>query len=198
MMMKRKLVIGVLAASVVLGGAFAVGASNGADDTQFDDRGGLTASQSTAGTEVEVETEHGQTLTKVKLDDSQSVPADVSANSITAEKAKEIATAKYNGTVTKVEQEMEHGRLEYKIEIQTSNGEVDVRIDATTGEITRVDQVSKNDDNGGARIGSDDVNDDHGGDRIGSDDVNYGHGGDRIGSDDVKDDHGGDRKGSDN
>lgn len=68
------------------------------------------------------------------------------------------------GTVHEVEREVEHGRLEWKVEITARDGiTYDVRVDAATGDFTRVD---KDDDDG--RHGGDDDDDrydDHGGDR---------------------------------
>jgi uncharacterized membrane protein YkoI len=169
--MKNKLIGILIGFGLILGGAFAVGAANGADDTQPDDKGGLKTTTTTKGNtsgnvEFEVETEHGQTFTKVKLDDSSSAPVTPSSSSISVEEAKAIALARVNGSVTKIEKEMEHGRLEYKFEIQSSEGEVDVRVDAETGAITRVKYDNKNQGNRNeARIDDSghDANDDKGG-----------------------------------
>lgn len=43
------------------------------------------------------------------------------------------------GDVTEVETELEHGRPEWKIELHVNGVEHDVRVDAQTGDITRVD-----------------------------------------------------------
>lgn len=90
------------------------------------------------------------------------------------------------GTVHEVEREVEHGRLEWKVEITARDGiTYDVRVDAETGAFTRVDQ----DDRG--RGGDDDRDGDKGGDKGG--DRGH-HGGDDDGdSHDRGDDHGGDR-----
>nr|WP_263328268.1 PepSY domain-containing protein [Neobacillus sp. Marseille-Q6967] len=149
--MKNKFLIGGLAALLVLGSAIAVGASK--NDTQPDDSIHLEDKQTTMnsgtqklpeiteGQEIELETEHGQTFYKVETDDNQNASANSNAGStsISVEEASKIATNKVNGTITKVEKEVEHGRLEYKFEIQSSHGEVDVRVDAETGKITRID-----------------------------------------------------------
>jgi hypothetical protein len=79
------------------------------------------------------------------------------------------------GRVTEIEQEVEHGRREWKVEVVDGTREHDVRVDAASGAITRVD--ADRDD----RYNDDRGNDDRG---RGSDD-SRGH--------DVGDDKGGDR-----
>ena len=82
------------------------------------------------------------------------------------------------GTVHEIEREVEHGRLEWKVEITARDGiTYDVRVDAATGDVTRIDQDDKD-------SGKDDDRDDDGDDR-------GRHGGDDDG--DRYDDHGGDR-----
>ncbi|MDR7076546.1 putative membrane protein YkoI [Neobacillus niacini] len=152
--MNKKILIGALSGLLVLGGAIAVGASK--NDTRPEDS--IHADDKTSvinletqnipeikeGQEVELETEHGQTFYKVESDDddddssktSPSQPTNTSALSV--EEASKIATNEVNGKITEVEKEMEHGRLEYKFEIQSDRGEVDVRVDAENGKITRV------------------------------------------------------------
>jgi uncharacterized membrane protein YkoI len=170
--MKNKVFIGVLSGLLVLGGAIAVGASK--NDTLPDDS--IHADDKTsvinldtrnlpelkAGQELELETEHGQTFYKIESDDdSSNSSASQSQNSsaISVEEAAKIATKEVSGKVTKIEKEMEHGRLEYKFEIQSNRGEADVRVDAETGKITRVEfDDDKNDD----RNDDDDDDDDKG------------------------------------
>ena len=79
------------------------------------------------------------------------------------------------GTVHEIEREVEHGRLEWKVEITARDGiTYDVRVDAATGDFTRIDQDDKDsgkdddrDDDSGRHGGGDDDDryDDHGGDR---------------------------------
>jgi hypothetical protein len=64
------------------------------------------------------------------------------------------------GRVTRIEREVEHGRQEWKVEIVDGTREHDVRVDATTGAITRVDV-----DNDRRYRGSDDHGRDDRGDR---------------------------------
>jgi uncharacterized membrane protein YkoI len=161
--MKKKVLIGVVSSLLVLGGAFAVGASK--NDTRSDDSihlddksslinlGTQSLPEMKEGQKIELETEHGQTFYKIESDDdsSNSTTSQSDTSAISVEEAAKIATNEVNGTVTEVEKEMEHGRMEYKFEIQSNQGEVDVRVDAETGKITRVEfdddsRVDRDDD----------------------------------------------------
>ena len=72
------------------------------------------------------------------------------------------------GTVHEVERELEHGRVEWKVEITGGDGNTyDVRVDAETGEITRIDadgrdDSGRDDDGGSGHHGGDDDGDDMG------------------------------------
>jgi uncharacterized membrane protein YkoI len=170
--MKNKVLIGVVSSLLVLGGAIAVGASN--NDNHLDDKSAVinldtqNLPELKAGQEIELETEHGQTFYKVESDDdddsNSSSTQSTNTSAVSIEEAAKIATNEVNGKITEVEKEMEHGRLEYKFEIQSDRGgEVDVRVDAETGKITRVkfdddsrDDRDDNDDNDDKGRGSDD------------------------------------------
>ncbi|HET9945952.1 MAG TPA: PepSY domain-containing protein [Actinomycetes bacterium] len=93
------------------------------------------------------------------------------------------------GTVTNVEREFEHGRLEWKVRIETGGKRVDVRVDSATGAITRVDV---DDRDGGDRDGGDHDGDDRDG-RAGDDNSGPGSGDD---SDNSGPGSGDDRSGS--
>lgn len=151
--MKNKVLIGVVSSLLVLGGAFAVGASNNNtrpdDSNHLDDKSAFinldtqNLPELKAGQELELETEHGQTFYKIDDDNddddsSKSTASQSNSSAISVDEAAKIATNEVNGKITEVEKEMEHGRLEYKFEIQSDRGEVDVRVDAETGKITRV------------------------------------------------------------
>jgi uncharacterized membrane protein YkoI len=147
--MKKKIIIGGISALLIFGGAAAVGASKSGtqpeDSIHLEDRktsipvDAPTLPQISHGQEIELETEHGKTFYKVETDDSNHHTTNQSATSLSVNEAAKIALSKVNGTITEVEQEMEHGRLEYKFEIASNRGEVDVRVDAVSGEITRVE-----------------------------------------------------------
>ncbi|MEH7013852.1 PepSY domain-containing protein [Neobacillus niacini] len=148
--MKNKVLIGVVSSLLVLGGAFAVGASKNDtipdDSIHVDDKNSVinldtqNLPEIKEGQELELETEHGQTFYKIESDDdsSKSSASQANTSTLSVEEAAKIATNEVNGKITEVEKEMEHGRLEYKFEIQSDRGEVDVRVDAETGKITRV------------------------------------------------------------
>jgi uncharacterized membrane protein YkoI len=167
--MKKKVLIGVVSSLLVLGGAIAVGASKNDtrqdDSIHLDDKSSVInlATQSLpeikAGQEIELETEHGQTFYKIESDDdsSQSTASQSNTSALSVDEAAKIAVNEVNGTITEVEQEMEHGRLEYKFEIQSDQGEADVRVDAETGKVTR---VKFDDDSRDDRYDDDDTDDD--------------------------------------
>jgi uncharacterized membrane protein YkoI len=149
--MKNKVLIGVVSSLLVLGGAIAVGASNNDsrldDSIHTDDKSSVinldtqNLPELKEGQELELETEHGQTFYKIETDDddsNSSSTASTNHSALSIEEAAKIATNEVNGKITEVEKEMEHGKLEYKFEIQSDRGEVDVRVDAETGKITRV------------------------------------------------------------
>ena len=149
--MKKKMMIGGLSVLLMFGGAAAVGASKSGtqpdDSIHLDDKNTSTIVETqnlpeiSAGQEIELETEHGKTFYKVETDDDSSNSSNQSTadTNLSIDEAAKIALNKVNGTITEVEKEMEHGRLEYKFEIKSNRGEADVRVDAQTGEITRVE-----------------------------------------------------------
>ena len=138
--MKNKFIVGALSGLLILGGAVAVGASK--NDTRAEDS--IHQEDKKVSGNVN-DNEQGQTTIKVEADDSNSTAA-ANANFITMEKAKEIAISKVNGTVVEIEQELEHGRMEYKVELNTRTGEAQVRIDAETGKVVRVEHDDDKDD----------------------------------------------------
>jgi uncharacterized membrane protein YkoI len=173
--MKNKVIIGVVSSLLVLGGAFAVGASNNNtrpdDSNHLDDKSTVinldtqNLPELKAGQELELETEHGQTFYKIDDDNdddsSKSTASQSNSSAISVDEAAKIATNEVNGKITEVEKEMEHGRLEYKFEIQSDRGEVDIRVDAEHGKITRVkfdddSRDERNDDADDKGRGSDD------------------------------------------
>ncbi|WP_226038084.1 PepSY domain-containing protein [Aquibacillus saliphilus] len=57
---------------------------------------------------------------------------------ISAEKAKEIALAKFKGTITELELDEDDGYLLYELQLDTDKNEVELDIDAYTGEIIAI------------------------------------------------------------
>lgn len=168
--MTRKLLVGAIAAgalAVSAGTAFALTADDGGTPgttsvaTSLTDPASSTSSSSDdTFTSVPTVTSEGPTSDTPTL--STPAPGGVQ---LSAEDASRIVLERFGGTVHEVEREYEHGRLEWKVEITASTGVTyDVRIDAATGTVTRVEQDS--------RGGDDDRDDDRGGDDHGR------HGGD--------------------
>ena len=140
--MTRKLLVGAIVAgalTVTAGTAFAL---------SRDDRSSSGAAPAT--------TTSAPTSPTTEPTTSSSAPtSSASAQAqLTADDAARIAQARYGGTVREIEREDEHGRPEWKVEITAADGVThDVRIDAVTGDLTRVD---RGDDDG------DDDDDDRG------------------------------------
>ncbi len=127
--MTRKLLVGAIAAgalTVTAGAALAVsqgdqGSSSAAPTTTTSSA--TTAPASTTSTS------------------SSSAPTE-----LTADDASRLVRERMGGTVHEVEREIEHGRLEWKVEITARDGVTyDVRVDAATSDVTRVDQDSDED-----------------------------------------------------
>jgi uncharacterized membrane protein YkoI len=147
--MKKKVIAGAWSTLLILGGAVAAGASkNGsrADDSiHFEDKSRNGQAQvntvtTGSGQKVEIETEHGQTVIKTKTVDSPSSPSSTSNDGmITKEEAAAIAAKSADGTVKEIEKEMEHGVVQYKVEVETHSGETKVRIEAETGKVVAVE-----------------------------------------------------------
>jgi len=137
--MKIKFIVGALSGLLILGGAVAAGASK--NDTRAKDS--IHQEDKKIITNVNGN-DQGQTTIKVESDDSNSTAA-ANPNLITVEKAKEIALSEVNGTVVEIEQELEHGRMEYKVELNTNMGEAEVRIDAESGKVVSVEHDDDND-----------------------------------------------------
>jgi uncharacterized membrane protein YkoI len=146
--MKKKVIVGALSAVLVLGGAIAVTASK--NDTQPDDKyTAITVNTENLTQKKEGQEVDGVTFYKIESDDdSRTATALLTTNTsaISAEEAAKIATNEVNGKVTEIEKEIEHGRLEYKFEIQSNRGDAEVRVDAESGKITRVEFDDNDDD----------------------------------------------------
>ena len=175
--MNRSRLIATAAGAVTLllsaGTALAL-ASGGVDVT-----GGTTPQATSTSTELTTESTTEFTTESTAESTSEStVPAAPAGVAISAEQAAQLALAHVGGgTVTQIERELEHGRMEWKVRVMAGGKRFDVRVDAATGAITRVDA----DDRGDDRRGGDD-GDHHGGNS------GPGGGGD---DDDHYDDHGG-------
>jgi peptidase YpeB-like protein len=200
--MTRNLLVGAIAVgalALTAGTAFALSSDDGPTPGAASVTSSLTETTSTSTSEP---TSSPSSSAPTSTSDTPTT-APAPAGTLTAADAGRIAVARMGGTAHEIEREVEHGRVEWKVEITARDGNTyDVRIDATSGAITRVDQDTRGgrDDNGtrgtrgtddNGRNGNDDRgvdddgghgNDDRGGDDRGGDD-NGGHGG-RGGDDD--------------
>ncbi|RCW77193.1 PepSY domain-containing protein [Saliterribacillus persicus] len=74
-----------------------------------------------------------------KRDDTDDQGKTIDINTlISKEKAKEIALKEADGTITDIELDEDDGRMLYEIEMDTDTNEVDIEIDAYTGEILSI------------------------------------------------------------
>ncbi len=152
-----KVVLAAGAATLVLaiGGSVAL-ATTGSATAGFDTR--TTTSPSTAST-----------TTRSSETSARPAPTLVVPAAINADEAARIAVARLGGgRAVGIEQEVEHGRLEWKVDVLTVNGErVRVRVDASNGTITRIEPGDSGGDDGrrgdGDRGGDDRGGDDRGG-----------------------------------
>lgn len=161
--MTRKLLVGAIAVgALAVTAGTAVALSSQPDPTNTSSQPTTTSStsfttSSSTGSSTSSSTPESSTGTSSP---SSTVPVDPV---ISRDDAIRIAQERVGGgDVTEVENEMEHGRPEWKIELSVNGIEHDVRVDAQTGDITRVDSDDDRDDR--------DDRDDH-------DDDNSGHGG---------------------
>jgi hypothetical protein len=194
--MTRNLLVGAIAVgalAITTGTAFALSSNDGPTSGAASVTSSLTESTNTSTTSG----------SPTSTSDSPTNTAAPGAGSLSAADAGRIAQERLGGTVRGVEREVEHGRLEWKVAITARDGNsYDVRIDAQSGAITRIDQNSRGgngvaDDRGTSAQGTDvRGTDDNSTDDNGTDDnstVDNGtddHGG--HGSDDTGvDDHGG-------
>ena len=147
--MTRKLLVGAIVAgalTVTAGTAFAL--------SRGDTPSSATPTTTTAPTSVTTSASTPTSATSTPSTSTQA-PAELSADD-----AARIVRERMGGTVHEIEREIEHGRLEWKVEITARDGVTyDVRVDAATGDFTRVDQDDRDDDRG--RHGGDDDRDDH-------------------------------------
>lgn len=135
--MTRKLLVGVIAAgalAVTAGTAFAL---TGGDDNAAPRAATGTTTSLTAPSSDDDPTTSGSPTSSSSTD----TPGQPAEGTLTAEEAANIVQEQYGGSVREVEHEVEHGRQEWKVEIAAADGKTyDVRVDARSGDVTRVDQ----------------------------------------------------------
>lgn len=132
--MKRKLVIGALVGAVILGGAVAVGA-NDLDDVLLKNTKDMIAVQKDEILEIR-DDDNDDSLKQMN---SKAVESQKDQKEISQAEAIAIAEKAVNGKVHSIEKEYDDGRIKYEFELSTNKGEVDVEVDALTGEILEMD-----------------------------------------------------------
>src|SRR5699024_3709453 len=121
--MNKLLVTGITAAGILLGGASIAGAAvNNNSET--------TVKETAVQSEEVVQTK-------------DATPAE---SFISMEKAQEIALSEQDGHIDSIELESEEGYVYYEVEIENGDREYDIYIEASTGEILKVDRDDHDDD----------------------------------------------------
>jgi len=170
--MRRKTLIlsigGALAAAAVVGTAIGASAAEG-------ERQGLglaplatTAATATTGPTGTPGTGPSGTPTSGPTGTPTSAPTGspgaTGDTAVGSQRAVEIALASAGGgQLDEVEREQEHGRTVWSVELVKDGGEVEVDVDATTGEVVKTERDDKDDDSDDDK-GSDDRDDDDGDD----------------------------------
>lgn len=125
-------------------------ASGTIDDIDLEKHNGTTyyeveIEQGNTDVTVQIDAYTGEVLNVYKDLDFEVVASDVDVK-ISMEEAKETALSKLeNSTVTKAELDLDDGVYVYEIEVENSKYEVDVTIDANTGEVLSFDQDRRDD-----------------------------------------------------
>ncbi|MDZ5713115.1 PepSY domain-containing protein [Jeotgalibacillus haloalkalitolerans] len=134
--MNRKLIGGTIAGAVILGGAF------GAD--------ALADQFKTVGIQDQAErTENAQANSPVQQNQDE--------NLLTLEEAKEKALSEFEGVVESIELERQNGRMVYDIDIDNGPEDVDLDMDAVTGEVLRSKTDWDDDDDRDSDVNSKDL-----------------------------------------
>src|SRR5690625_2856037 len=115
--MNKLLVTGITAAGILLGGASIAGAAvNNNSET--------TVKETAVQSEEVVQTK-------------DATPAE---SFLSMEKAQEIALSEQDGHIDSIELESEEGYVYYEVEIENGDREYDIYIEASTGEVLKVDR----------------------------------------------------------
>lgn len=109
--MNKKLITGVVTVGLLLGGTTMVAASMNEND-----------------------------VNNVQKEDSVRSGAVVESNDLLSiNEVKKIALSEQDGYVESIDLEKEHGRLYYEVDIEQGNKDYEIYIDASTGEVLKVD-----------------------------------------------------------
>jgi uncharacterized membrane protein YkoI len=98
--------------------------------------------------EMALDVTEGAQVTKVQVDDDANTEIQNISLKVSPEEAKKIALTQVKGTVIEAKLDDDDNRLLYEIEIKTSdNQKVEVKVDATNGEVLKMEQYDRYDDN---------------------------------------------------
>jgi len=189
--MNRKTIVVAAAAGALMVSAGTAWALGGNSDPA------TTGASSTGVTSTSTPTSSSERTSTTSESPTTSGTAGVPATRLTADEAARLVKSRLGGGVVhEVEREVEHGRVEWKVEITKDGVTYDIRVDSLSGAVTRVDTDDRDDSTRGADDRIDDRIDDHGGDRDDRDGDNSGPGSDnsgsgRSGGDDDRSGHGG-------
>lgn len=101
--------------------------------------GASTVSDTTAASSSSSETTVSGSTSESSSTQSTSTTTNAQEAKLTQQQAIEIAMTVASGTVDRVETEIEHGKLVWKVRITSNGTRTDVRIDDETGKIIRID-----------------------------------------------------------
>lgn len=182
--MTRKLLVGAIAVGALAVTAGTAVALSGQQDPTNTSSATTTTSSSPFSTSSSPSSTSGSSTSgspTSPTSSTESSPTSTGTNSpsstvpvdpvISRDEAIRIAQERVGGgDVTEVENELEHGRPEWKIELHVNGVEHDVRVDARTGDVTRVDSDDdRDDDDHDGRDDRDDRDDDNSGKGSGDD-----------------------------
>jgi uncharacterized membrane protein YkoI len=114
----------------------AIGATAEAETMASETISAVTASSDTSSTETTVSESTAETVPSYTTSTTATSGQD---SNLTQQEAIDIAMTAADGTVERVETEMEDGRLVWKVRIVSGETRTDIRIDDLTGEVIRAE-----------------------------------------------------------
>ena len=126
--MRRSIIIGTIGL-IIVGGAVGVGASSEKQDDAYKSYESSSIS----------ETQNNIVNADVNSQEGNVTTINKSSDLITREDAIKIAEKAVNGKAYSFEKDEDDGRIEYEIELITDSGEVEIEMNARSGEIIEID-----------------------------------------------------------
>ncbi|MBP3038653.1 PepSY domain-containing protein [Bacillaceae bacterium Marseille-Q3522] len=90
--------------------------------------------------DVHIDAYSGESYSVNKDDDDDHSGSVTEEQIILKDEAISIAEQAVNGTVHEIEKDRDDGIIKYEIELKTDNGEAEVEVDATTGELLEIEE----------------------------------------------------------